>query len=208
MRGSTTPTLPGGPSRPPWTPSGQRFAVAPTTRSLRAPWTMSKGLSRPLHPRPGGLRAPGPRPVFRHRLRPKRRCRLSLWKPIDPGAGRKSAGHAARGTREEGWRADRLRCTAWLGRSAHHRSLTARPRPCGTSSLRACATQASRSTASSRARSSVAALHVHDQSPRWTARGRQRFWRRRLRLPIGLRPFLRARRSAMKSCRLAAKSFC
>lgn len=53
----------------------------------RSPWThRAKGYPRPLQPRPG-LSCPEPRPVFRHRLRAKARCLLSLCDPIDQGHG-------------------------------------------------------------------------------------------------------------------------
>lgn len=53
----------------------------------RSPWThRAKGYPRPLQPRPG-LSCPVPRPVFRHRLRTKARCLLSLCDPIDQGHG-------------------------------------------------------------------------------------------------------------------------
>lgn len=113
MRGSTTPTLPGGPSRPPWTPSGQpyrrwlpgwqRFRRCIATRgafallvdtieqgALRSPLaTLDQSAFVPLDPD----RCSAPAST-------KGRCRLSLWKLIDPWAqGTYCAGDLSRGER-------------------------------------------------------------------------------------------------------------
>lgn len=220
MRGSTTPTLPGGPSRPPWTPSGATLppwalglaTLSPLHRDQEPSCSVDheqRALRSPLRPLIRGVPTPEPRPGFRPRRRPKVRCRLSLWKPIDPsGAGTlcAMAGHAARGTREEGWRADRLRCTAWLARDAHLRSRIARPQRCGTSSLRASATPASRSMASSRALSLRVRPRAPGQSLPLTAPRQRRCWRRPLPSPTGWRVCLKARKSETRRCAPAARN--
>lgn len=129
MRGSTTPTLPGGPSRPPWTPSGQPFAagsrvgnvIAVASRpeelfALLVDTIEQRALRSPLQPltrRPScpwtqtGVSSPATTKAEMSALP------LETHRPFGAGDALRFAGHAARGTREEGRRADRLRC--WHG---------------------------------------------------------------------------------------------
>lgn len=171
-----------------------------------------RALRSPLQPLTRWPSSPlDPRPVFRHRLRPKWRCRLSLWKPIDPfsaGDASRSAGQTARGTREEGRRADRLRWQPWLGRSAHHPFRTARPQTCGRSSRRASTPPAFRPTPTSRALSFQGKRRAQRRSPALIARRQRRCWRRPLSLPTGSRPCPMAQQSATNLCAPAARSFC
>ncbi len=113
---------------------------------------MSKGLSRPLHPRPGTFASLDPRPVFRHRLSTKaemsalplethRPALESTWAfALDP-----------RGICGETRRAGRLPCGTWPARNEEHPSHIVPLSGCGMSFVRASGSRGFRPAALSRA---------------------------------------------------------
>jgi hypothetical protein len=148
---------------------GHRHCIA--TRSLRAPWTMSKGLSRPLHPRPRAFVPLDPDRCFDTGFRPKRRCQLSLWKPIDQ---RLESSWAfaldPRGICGETRRAGRLPCATWPARNEEHPSHIVPPSGCGMSFARVFGSRGFRPAAISRARCSACRHHVLGPSQHFVKR--------------------------------------
>ena len=165
-----------------------RSPLQPLTRRPSCPWTQT------------GVSAPASTKVEMSALP------LETHRPFGAGDASRFAGQAARGTREEGRRADRLRWQPWLGRSAHHPFRTARPQTSGRSSRRASTPQAFRPTPTSRALSFRGKRHAQSRSPALIARRQRRCWRRPLSSPTGSRACPMAQRSAMKLYASAARS--
>lgn len=104
--------------------------------------TLDQGLSRPwTHDR-----------CFDTGFRPKRRCQLSLWKPIDQRLESTWAfALDPRGICGETRRAGRLPCATWPARNEEHPSHIVPPSGCGMSSVHASGSRGFRPAALSRA---------------------------------------------------------
>jgi hypothetical protein len=132
----------------------------------------------PLASTTRGLRAPGPRPVFRHRLRPKEDVGSPFGNSSTLSGTLGRAGSAARGTREEGRRADRLRCATWPARKEEHPSHTVPPSGCGMSFVRASGSPGFPPAALSRALCSGRRHHMPVRDQRFVKRWRRSCFRK------------------------------